>query len=103
MADDDFAGGKEDFAGGEEDFAGGEVKGRGFGVEWEEKEMFNTGKRVTDFNSTDFSLKSIGVTIIADALLKAFCTEHGLTRGRTNHNYKTRVTYLNCNQDGCRG
>ena len=36
------------------DFAEGEVRGRGFGVEWEEKETFNTGKRVTDFYSTNF-------------------------------------------------
>ena len=63
--------------------------------------MFNTGKRVTDFNSTNFLLKSIGVAIIVVALLKAFCTEQGLSRGRTNHNYRKRCTYLNCNHDGC--
>ena len=47
---------------------------------------------------TELSLSN--VSIIVDASIEAFCTEHGLTRGRTNHNFKNRVTYLTCNLDG---
>lgn len=33
--------------------------------------------------------------------MKAYCAEHMLSRGRTNHNSGKRRTYLYCNHDGC--
>ena len=52
------------------DIAEGEVRGRGIGVEWEEKEMFNTGKRVTDFYSTKFFFLLRFIQKVAFLLLK---------------------------------
>lgn len=51
---------------------------RGVGLEWLEKQRFETENE-----------------------MKAYCAENMLSRGRTNHNVGKRVTYLNCNHDGC--
>ena len=53
--------------------------GRGVGVDWVEKETFET-----------------------EAEMKAYCAENSLSRGRTNHNIGRRFTYLICAHDGCK-
>ena len=74
--------------------AEGVITGRGYGVEWEEREKFNTGNRLLLYAFFAQINRCIHHC-------RCFCTKNGLTRGGTNHNCRKRVTYLNCNQDGC--
>ena len=46
------------------------------------------------------NLSNLNKLFSADEEMKAYCTEHMLSRGQTNHNFGKRRTYLYCNHDG---